>query len=270
MRDDLDFASTLARSAGAIVREQVGRAERLTKLHDEAVTAVDRASQRHIVSALSARFPNDGILGEENDAGTGITFTQPRVGTRVWVIDPIDGTNNFVAGLGNFAVCIGLLDNGFPVLGVVYDVMRDQLFAAAHGLGAQCNGRAISALTSAPDASSLLMLTSNLLNAQGRMPTWAAALHAQTHWKVRVLGSAALEAVMVAAGIAHASITVNGKLWDIAAAAAIILQAGGKITDLVGKPLFPLALHGYSGAKIPYLAAAPGAGDVFLQHLAKA
>jgi myo-inositol-1(or 4)-monophosphatase len=174
----------------------------------------------------------------------------------VWVIDPIDGTNNFVAGLGNIAVCIGLLDDGYPVLGVVYDIMRDQAFAAAVGLGATCNGRPITSLTSEPNAASLLMLTSNLLDAQGRMPTWAAALHAQTHWKVRVLGSAALEAVMVAAGIAHGAITVNGKLWDLAAAAAVILEAGGQVVDLAGKPVFPLSLSGYTGGKVPFLAAA--------------
>ena len=267
MQHDLDFVSALARSAGAIVREHQGRTERLTKQGDEAVTALDRDSQRHIVAALTARFPNDGILGEENDAGTGITFTQPRSGKRVWVIDPIDGTNNFVAGLGNFAVCIGLLDDGYPILGVVYDVMRDQVFAGGLHLGATCNGRKIHALTTPPTAASLLMLTSNMLDAQGRMPTWAAALHAQTTWKIRVLGSAALEAVMVAAGIAHGSITVNGKLWDIAAAAAVILAAGGEVIDLANKPVFPIALAGYNGGKVPYLAAAPSARAALVASL---
>jgi myo-inositol-1(or 4)-monophosphatase len=264
MQQDLDFICALARSAGAIVREHQGRTERLTKQGDEAVTALDRDSQRHIVAGLTARFPNDGILGEENDAGTGITFIQPRSGKRVWVIDPIDGTNNFVAGLGNFAVCIGLLDDGYPILGVVYDVMRDQVFAGARHLGATCNGQAMVALTTPPTAASLLMLTSNMLDAQGRMPTWAAALHAQTTWKIRVLGSAALEAVMVGAGIAHGSITINAKLWDIAAAAAVILAAGGGVISLNGKAVFPFDLTGYNGGKVPFLAVCPSAKEALL------
>jgi fructose-1,6-bisphosphatase/inositol monophosphatase family enzyme len=146
----------------------------------------------------------------------------------------------------------------------VYDVMRDQMFAGGRGLGATCNGQGIAALTTPPTAASLLMLTSNMLDAQGRMPAWAAALHAQTEWKIRVLGSAALEAVMVAAGIAHGSITVNGKLWDIAAAAGIILAAGGHVLNLAGKPVFPLNLTGYQGGKVPYVASAPSATQALL------
>jgi myo-inositol-1(or 4)-monophosphatase len=161
--------------------------------------------------------------------------------------------------LGNFAVCIGLLDAGMPVLGVVYDVCRDEVYAAERGYGAWLNDRAITAPTTPLSERCLLMLTSNLLDAQGRMPTWAAAFHAQTRLKVRVLGSAALEAVQVAAGVAHGSITVNGKLWDIAAAAAVVLVAGGEVLTPAGDALFPVDLHGYSGAKTPYLAVSTAA-----------
>src|SRR4051812_26543761 len=127
---DLQFAIELARGAGAIVRENFGRAQRLTKTHiaanEEAVTETDRASQRHIVAGLRRRFPADGIIGEENETGDAITFECPDPRGRVWVIDPIDGTNNFIAGLGAFAVCIGLMDRGEPVMGIVYDVARDE------------------------------------------------------------------------------------------------------------------------------------------------
>jgi len=76
---------------------------------------------------------------------------------------------------------------------------------------------------------------------------------------MRLLGSAALEAVYVAAGVAHASVTVNGKLWDVAAAAALVLESGAKLTDLGGKPVFPFDLAHYQGAKVPFLAAGPAA-----------
>ncbi len=252
---DLAFVIDIARAAGVLIRGHYGHIERQTKRGEEAVTEADRASQRLIIARLRERFPTDGFIGEENDDGSAITNDAPRHGTRVWVIDPLDGTNNFVAGLGNFAVCIGLMMDGMPVLGVVYDVCRDEVFAAESGHGAWRNDQPIQAPTSALSPRCLLMLTSNLLDAEGRMPAWAAALHAQTRLKVRVLGSAALEAVQVAAGVAHGSITVNGKLWDIAAAAAVVLEAGGILTTPDQRPLFPLVLAGYAGAKTPYVAA---------------
>src|SRR4051812_4069068 len=137
---DLQYAIELARGAGRIILDRYGKVERLTKTHvaanQEAVTEADRASQRHIIAGLKKRFVGDGIVGEESDTGTSITFDCPDPMGRVWVIDPIDGTNNFVSGLGNFAVCIGLLERGEPVLGVVYDVTRDLMYSAAKGHGA--------------------------------------------------------------------------------------------------------------------------------------
>src|SRR5215510_15149288 len=137
---DLQFAVSLAREAGNVVLEKYGRVERLTKTHiaakEEAVTEADRASQRVIVAGLRKRFPGDGIVGEESETGQSITFDVKDPRGRTWVIDPIDGTNNFIAGLGAFCVCIGLLDAGYPVLGVVYDVTRDLTYSAAKGQGA--------------------------------------------------------------------------------------------------------------------------------------
>src|SRR5256885_14389571 len=124
---DLQYAIEVARGAGKIVSDQFGKVARLTKRQEEAVTEADRASQRFIVAELRKRFEGDGIVGEENETGDAITFECPDPNGRVWVIDPIDGTNNFIYGLGNFAVCIGLTDRGWPVLGVLYDVMRDQM-----------------------------------------------------------------------------------------------------------------------------------------------
>ena len=156
---DLQFVTDLARQAGKIVLEQYGKVERLTKTHaaasEEAVTEADRASQRLIVAGLRKRFPGDGIVGEESDTGESITFDVVNPNGRNWVIDPIDGTNNFSAGLGNFAVCIGLLDAGMPVLGVVYDVTRDQMYSAAKGLGAWRDTKQIQALTTSISSSSM-------------------------------------------------------------------------------------------------------------------
>ncbi|CAA9433468.1 MAG: hypothetical protein AVDCRST_MAG64-3661 [uncultured Phycisphaerae bacterium] len=270
---DLQYAAELARGAGKIVMGHWGKVERLTKTHamttGEAVTDADRESQRFIVAGLRRRFEHDGIVGEENDTGSAITFECPDPHGRVWVIDPIDGTNNFVAGLGAFAVCIGLLHRGRPVLGVVYDVARDQMYTAAQGHGAWLDNRRLAVSPSPMNDSAMIMLTSNLLDRSGKCPTFCARWIAQTNWKIRILGSAALEAIQVAAGVAQAAITLNGKLWDVAAPAAIVQEAGGLVVDLQGRPIFPFDLRGYTGAKVPFVATTPAARDVVLDEVAR-
>jgi myo-inositol-1(or 4)-monophosphatase len=257
---DLQYAAELARGAGKIILDRYGKVERLTKTHaaatDEAVTEADRASQRFIVQGLRARYHDEGIIGEESDTGQSITFECTNPLGRNWVIDPIDGTNNFISGLGNFCVCIGLLDQGWPVLGVVYDVTRDLVYAAAKGQGAWLGKKQLRVPPEPLSEASMIMFTSNLLTS-GRCPTWACEFLAQTAWKLRILGSAALEATYVAAGVAHGAVTVNGKLWDVAAAAALVLEAGGVMTDLKGNPIFPFDLRKYDGAKVPFLASTP-------------
>jgi myo-inositol-1(or 4)-monophosphatase len=267
--DDLKFAIDLARQAGSLVRDHYGKVQRLTKRHDEAVSEADRASQRLIAAGIRKRFPTDGIVGEENETGDAITFEVRNPAGRNWIIDPIDGTNNFLGGLGIFAVCIGLLDAGNAVLGVVYDVTRDEAYAAARGQGAWLNDRKIRVVDSPLSNNSMLMLTSNLLDSKGIAPAFAARWLAQTNWKIRILGSAALEAAQVAAGVAHGAVTLNGKLWDIAASAAVVLEAGGIVTDPQGKPIFPFDLRNYSGDKVPFLAAAPAAHAKLLDEIAR-
>jgi myo-inositol-1(or 4)-monophosphatase len=166
-------------------------------------------------------------------------------------------------------VCIGLMDRGEPVLGIVYDVARDEMYSAARGEGVWVGTRRLDALRTPMSDSAMLMLTSNLIDKSGRCPAWATRWIGQTSWKIRVLGSAALEAVQVAAGVAHGAITVNGKLWDAAAPAAIVLEAGGVITDLTGRAVFPFDLNQYQGAKVPFLAAGPGAQAELLRELAR-
>ncbi len=271
LNQDLQYAIEVARGAGKIVLEHFGKVDRLTKTHaattDEAVTEADRAAQRFIVASLRRRFADDGVIGEENDLGTAITNEQAVRGSRVWVIDPIDGTNNFIGGFPNFAVCIGLLDAGHPVLGIVYDVTRDLMYYAARGEGCWVGNRRLHALTTPLSDASIMMMTSNCIDAAGRCPGYAVRWLGQTSWKLRMIGSAALEATQVAAGIAHGAVTINGKLWDIAAPAALVLEAGGLITDLNGGEIFPFDLRNYAGAKVPFVAAGRGAQAEVLREI---
>ncbi len=259
-RSDLEFAVDLARQASEIALARYGRVDRLTKgANAEAVTEADRACQTLIRNAIATRNPDDGFIGEESDDGNGITNIPPRQGTRVWVVDPIDGTNNYISGLGCWAVCIALLVDGNPVLGVVFDATRDELYAGATGCGAWLNGRRVQALQTPAGPSSQLMLTANLVDRRKRLPSFLADWLLGLELKIRILGSSELEAVQVAAGVAHGALTANGKLWDVAAAAAIVIEAGGLVTRLDGRDLFPYDLAHYAGAKVPFLAAAPNA-----------
>jgi myo-inositol-1(or 4)-monophosphatase len=271
--DDLKTVVQIAREAGKLALGFYGKVDRLTKTHAmttaEAVTEADRATQRHIVKALRRHYPTDNLIGEESDSGESITAEIADPMGRTWVIDPIDGTNNFISGVGVWCVCVGLMEHGVPVLGVVYDVTRDAMYSAAKGEGAWLDDKPIAALTSPLSDASVLMLTSNLLNKQGRAPAWACEWIGQTAWKIRIFGSAAVEAVQVAAGVAHGAVTVNGKLWDCVAPAALVLEAGGTITDLSGRNIFPYDLKNYTGAKVPYLAAGAKARDELLAFIAK-
>lgn len=268
-REELNVVIEIARAAGSLAMEQYGKVLRLTKTNratqNEAVTEADRSCQRLIVSHLKEHFPTDGIIGEESDDGADITVDVRDPRGRVWVIDPIDGTNNFIGGADNFAVCLGLLESGYPTLGVVFDVTRNRVYAGAKDLGAYVTDRAASAPTDPMGDASILMCTSNLLNRQGVAPGWISKLMNQTTWKVRMIGSAALEAVAVAGGSAHAAITVNGKLWDCVAPAAVVLAAGGLVTDFEGRPIFPFDLTNYGGAKVPYISAGTAAHAQVLQ-----
>jgi len=267
LADNLPVALEAARGAARIILDKFGRVERLTKRHAEAVTEADRASQRFIVERLRKHFPTDGIIGEENETGDAITFDCPNPRGRVWVIDPIDGTNNFIAGLANFAVSIGLLEDSYPVLGVVLDVCRDIPYTAVRSHGAFVGDRRAHVLRSALSPQSIVMLTASLLDPSGRLPGYTNYWLGHATWRARMIGSAALEAASVAAGVSHASLTVNGKLWDVAAPAALVLEAGGLVTDLAGKNVFPFDLTHYDGAKVPFLAGAPAAHAELLKDI---
>ena len=151
----------------------------------------------------------------------------------------------------------------------MYDVARDVAYHGAAGVGAFVGEEPARVKDKPLTKASMLMMTSNLIGADNAAPAWAARFIEQTDLKVRVLGTAALEAAMVAAGVADGAITVNGKLWDAVAPCAVVLAAGGVVTDLRGRPRFPYDVKGYRGAKVPFLATTPAAREGLLAHLTR-
>jgi len=227
----LNFAIELAHRAGALLRarqEQERSVE--AKSFADVVTDADKASESLIVDAIRERFPDHSILAEEGGGGTGESEFQ-------WLIDPLDGTLNYLHGMPTYCVSLGLLRRGELYLGVVYDPTRGELFTAERGTGARCNGRLLQVSRTERLASALLTTGfpyDRFVNPDNN-------LRQHNHLLLRCQdirrpGSAALDLCYVAAGRSDAHWELGLKPWDVAAGALIVLEAGGTLSDWHGRP----------------------------------
>ena len=244
----------IAREAGAILMNYYGEIHHIDyKGVGDIVTEADKTSEKLITERLESRFPDYAILGEEfgmsRKARMPDTSASAVQSDNCWVTDPLDGTANYAARCPIFAVAIGLLHNGEPVLGVVFDPNADRMFSAVKGTGATLNGVPIHVNDREKlDPIGLFGFGSPVLE----------ILHPfiQKCGKGRSLGSAALHICSVATGYFDGSFDLYTKLWDIAAAAVILQEAGGRITQPSGGLLFPLSSNSsaYQGHDVPFLA----------------
>ncbi len=232
----LDTAVDLAHRAGALLR--AGRERDLTvqsKDHADVVTEIDLASERLIVDGLRRSFPDHAIIGEEGGL-------QTAAASYTWLVDPLDGTLNYLHGIPFFAVSIGLLHNGTPLLGVVYDPLRDELFSAVAGHGAYSNGRRLHVSATA-DLRRTMLTTGfpydRFVQPDNNLREFAALLLQVQD--IRRPGSAALDLCNVAAGRSEGHWELGLKPWDVAAAGLIVREAGGIVTDYDGADWQPLA-----------------------------
>ncbi len=228
-----DFVITLVKDAGELLLKQSKEAfQVMTKNNDpkDVVTAVDIAVNDFLVSALKETFPTYGIYSEE---GSG----ESEEGEYMWAIDSIDGTSNFVRHIPHFAICVGLLHKGIPVLGVVYNPITRELFSFKKGEGAYLNGERI-------EVSKIQELKKAcvLLHA-GRKPElwqWGGDGYAKllaNAQKTGNFGGSALDACFVAAGRVDANIYGRLTAIDIASALGILIEAGGRVVDEKGNPI---------------------------------
>jgi myo-inositol-1(or 4)-monophosphatase len=224
-----EIAIETARQAGALLREGLARPRDVElKSAYEAVTAIDRASEALVVGALRASFPSHAILSEE---GGGVE----QASEYWWIIDPLDGTNNYVHGFPFFCVSIGLLRGGAPILGVVYDPLRDELFVAEAGRGAWCNDEPIR-VSATPALAAALLTTGFPYDFAGRDDNNAREfirLQGRTQG-VRRPGAAALDLAYVACGRSDGHWELSLKPWDVAAGLLLVAEAGGRATDWRG------------------------------------
>jgi len=222
-------AGEIARAAGAILRERFGQPHEVRfKGKIDMVTEADRAAEDFIAGQLRAAFPTHDLLGEEGSRGTsaGSPFR--------WVIDPLDGTTNFAHGLPTFAVSIGLEEEGTPVVGVVYDPMREEFFSSRRGEGAKLNGLPLRVSKTNELIRSLLVtgFSYDMDRRARQAETWRDFLTRVQ--AIRQTGSAALNLCYIAAGRLDGYWERGISPWDVAAGALMVTEAGGAVTDMAG------------------------------------
>lgn len=230
MNEFLKVAIETAREAGAILREGFDRPKKITyKGEVDLVTESDRRSEELVVARLREHFPDHGIVAEEGGGGAAST-------KYCWHVDPLDGTTNFAHGYPCFAVSIGLVEDGKPIAGVVFNPIYNELFAAARGEGAYLNENRIRVSPVEKLATSLVAtgFPTHLRKSSSNINYyWQFTLRSHG---VRRDGAAALDLCSVACGRFDAFWEFGLKSWDTAAGIVIVEEAGGLVTDLAGQP----------------------------------
>ncbi|HEX3894875.1 MAG TPA: inositol monophosphatase family protein [Rudaea sp.] len=260
-RPAVTIAVRAARAAGNIILRYMNRVEGLAveeKARHDYVTEVDKMAEAEIVKELRRAYPDHAFLGEE----TGSTGKSDKV----WVIDPLDGTHNYLRGFPHFCVSIGFLDHGDPVHAVIYDPLRDELFTASKGDGAFMNDRRLR-VTKRENLTGALLCTGfpyrqrKHLDAQLNM-TRALLNEAED---IRRTGSAALDLAYVAAGRLDGYFEIGLKPWDMTAGCLLVREAGGTFCDFSGREGIPgsgnliAGNHYVTGATVKAIAAHAGA-----------
>ena len=238
----IEEISGIAKEAGKIILEGAGHASscRVKDGHANFVTEYDARVQQFLISRLQELVPEAHFVGEEDGAAVflpeyeeGLTF----------VIDPIDGTSNFMKGYFPSVTSIGLLKDGRPWIGVIYNPFSDQLFTGIIGVGAWENGTEIHTSEEAMKDSLIMMGTTPYYEELARKSFDLGFQYLSRCIDIRRSGSAAWDLCMVASGRVGMYFELRIHLWDYAAGACILEAAGGTVTDAEGKPL---SYHGKS------------------------
>ena len=226
----LSAAIEAAQVGGRVLQDWIGRFSVREKSRANLVTEADEAAQAAIVSLLQDRFPEHGFLGEENlNQREGETGSQS-----FWIIDPLDGTSNYVHGFPYYAVSIAFYASQQLQAGVIYDPTRNDVFAAARGCGATLNGKNIST-SGETKASQTFAMASLPIAADPENPAVRRFLTALPRLQtVQRTGSAALNLANIAAGRCDAFWSTSLYPWDIAAGTLLVQEAGGSVTKLSG------------------------------------
>ncbi|SFA51513.1 myo-inositol-1(or 4)-monophosphatase [Anoxybacillus pushchinoensis] len=196
------------------------------------VTNVDREIEQFFIERIRKTYPTHHVLGEE-----GFGDQLEALDGTVWIIDPIDGTMNFVHQQRHFAISVGVFHDGVGMLGYIYDVAFDELYYAQKGKGAFVNGTPLPPLEKTTLDRSVISLNATWVTENRRIDPNVLAPLVKKARGTRSYGSAALEMAYIAAGKLDAYITLRLSPWDIAGGMVIVQEVGGVVTNLYGEPL---------------------------------
>jgi myo-inositol-1(or 4)-monophosphatase len=228
--EPLQLAVEAAKEAGQLLNENFRHQHTVkAKSRHEVVSEQDVLSEKLILSKIREVFPNHSILSEEKGS-------ENRESEYLWLVDPLDGTSNYLMGNPLFAVSIALLHHGKPIVGVVYAPFTDELFTAEIGKGAFLNGKSVKPSEVAKlDESMVTYCHGHSADAMNRAIDIYVKLKSKCR-DVRQLGAAALELAFVAMGRTECILIPGVHPWDVAAASLLVTEAGGKLSDFDGKP----------------------------------
>ena len=235
-----------ARAAGNVLLRHMYKLDALNVVEKDRMdfaSEVDGLAEKEIIKEFRRSTPDYAILGEEGGS------VRSKVGSRfTWVIDPLDGTSNYLRGIPHFCVSIALVENGEPVHGVIFDPLRNELFTSSRGSGTTLNDKRVR-VADRKDLDGAMVLT-------GFPPRERKRASAQLKCvdtllveieDIRRTGSAALDLAYVACGRADAYFEAGVKPWDIAAGALMVREAGGKVSDFRGRTTGPMDARGVDG-----------------------
>jgi len=208
------------------------------------VTNVDREIEQFFIENIRNTFPGHRVLGEEG-FGDELTVLEGVV----WIIDPIDGTTNFIHQQRNFAISVGIFENGIGKLGYIYDVVHDELYYARKDEGAFLNGMPLPRLEKVSVGESIIAMNATWVTENRQIDYRVLSPLVKEARGTRSYGSAALEIAYVAAGRIDAYISLRLSPWDFAAGWIIIGEVGGVFTNLYGEPLDLLSKNSILVAK---------------------
>ncbi len=228
--DDLAVALAAARVGALVVGGSFGGTQTASfKGVVDPVTEVDHRSEQEILAVLRTHRPDDAVLAEEGGGSRDIAG-------RHWVVDPLDGTVNFLHGIPQVSVAVGLYEDGSPLVGVVIDPLRNEEFTASTGSGTRLNGNPVSVADRTLDEG--VIATGFPYDRRTRGAAYAAIVGTVVERArgIRRLGSAALDLAWVACGRLDGYWEFGLGPWDIAAGMVLVIEAGGAVTDHTGAP----------------------------------
>ena len=245
----LETAIVAARLAGQRAMEELRYIHKTIKNGRELVTQADPICQKIIIDRIRETYPEHGFVAEEGEEGN-LLHIPPRSGTPIWwIIDPIDGTNNFANGMLCFSVSIAAMLDGKLILGVIFEPSTDAMYTAALDMDALLNGSRITVSGDEIDRFTSFGVDSHPLES---IETGKQKIMRQTRY--RCLGSTALHMAYVAKGAMIGMVTPAAKLWDIAAGIILVERAGGIVTDVQGELLMPVDVENYAAEQFQTLA----------------